>query len=350
MGEASGTHINLQAHLNSSLPSERQALGNNIIPTLLGSIGHISTILRDAHSVSQVGSSNAFGDEQLNVDVLCEKAVRDALAQCPCIVTASSEEDPIETPVRYKGASDAPQGPSRGSGETYTVAFDPLDGSSIIAANWTIGTIIGIWDGSSALHQNPRKRQVAAILGVCGPRATAIVAIRLPGQEGICFEVAISGLPDEAREAAAMYVSNVGLEFSPSRSIKTRYFAPANLRVAASDPKYLALINHYIKEQYTLRYSGGLVPDVVHMLIKGHGVFINPVSNGSKPKLRKLYELFPVALVIECTGGKAVNADDGKPVLDQQVADVEERGGLFCGTTEEVDFVIDALLYDRLKP
>ncbi|KPI38875.1 Sedoheptulose-1,7-bisphosphatase, chloroplastic [Cyphellophora attinorum] len=325
MGQESGAYRALDAHLDSILPPERQTLGNSVIPTLLSSIGCISTILRHAHSVSQVGSSNAFGDEQLNVDVLCEKAVRDALTQCPSIVTASSEEDPVERPVQGETTTDKSQSPPQRSGETYTIAFDPLDGSSIIAANWTIGTIIGIWTVTrlfTKIHAKARSRRFLAF------------ADREPVQLS----------PFVCRNGRRKVILNTDIRFTPEASVKTRYFAPANLRAAASDSKYLALVNHHIKEQYTLRYSGGLVPDVVHMLVKGHGVFINPVSKASKPKLRKLYELFPVALVIECAGGKAVNADDGEPVLNQEVADVEERGGFVCGTSEEVDFVVKTLV------
>ena len=329
----------LTTHLRTLLPDQRTALRDNIIPTILASVAKISTLLRSAHSVSQVGSSNAFGDEQLNVDVLSEQAVRDALAQCSSIVTASSEEDPVERDLS------AGRHQQESGKETYTVAFDPLDGSSIIAANWTIGTIIGIWDGSSALHQTPAKRQIAAILGVCGPRTTAIVALRLPEwQRGVCFEVGISDNPTSGHEQLEMKILRPDVTFDSPATVKTRCFAPANLRAAAKDPKYLALVNHYIKDQYTLRYSGGLVPDVVHALTKGHGVYISPVSGESKPKLRKLYELCPVALIVECAGGKAVDAVSGKGILKDEVGDVEERGGLICGNKEEVDFVVRELL------
>ena len=50
--------------------------------------------------------------------------------------------------------------------EQYTVAFDPLDGSSIISTNWTVGAIFGIWDGPTAIGQDPVEKQIGAVLGV----------------------------------------------------------------------------------------------------------------------------------------------------------------------------------------
>ena len=135
---------------------------------------------------------------------------------------------------------------------------------------------------------------------------------------------------------------------------RTRYFAPANLRAAAEDEAYAALVAHFIQQRYTLRYSGGLVPDVVHALVKGHGVYVSPVprtnntsSSSSPAKLRRLFELLPLALVVECAGGRAVDPGDGCDVLARGVEDINERAGLVCGVAEDVEFVIKALCGDK---
>lgn len=319
----------LSRHLQSVLPSEdRASLRTEVLPALLNAITAIGKTLRSAQKVSLAGTANAFGDDQLNVDVLAENLVRDAIAKCGTIVTASSEEDPVE-----KSSGTASSG-----SEKYTVAFDPLDGSSIIAPNWTVGTILGIWDGVSAVDQAPAEKQIAAVLGVYGPRTTAIVALRLPGASPICFEI---GLDDEGEAAYEIVRSEVRFASPP---FKTRYFAPANLRAAAEDERYLTLVNRYIRDKYTLRYSGGLVPDLVHALVKGNGVYLSPVTAASKPKLRKLYELFPVSLIIECAGGKAVDPVDGTRVLDKAAGHCDEKAGLVCGTADEVDTAIATLV------
>jgi sedoheptulose-bisphosphatase len=324
------TPTSFSSFIQSILPdASRSALANEVLPQLLQTLPHIAHALRTT-AVSQAGSANTFGDDQLNVDVLAENLIRDTIAKCPAIVTASSEEDPVEKNSR---------GDSAPATEEYTVAFDPLDGSSIIGPNWTVGTIIGIWDGSTALSEStaPRSQQVAAILGVLGPRTTAVVAVRVPGSGAApaCFEVGV----DDGGEISVVR-PQVLLDSQP----KTRYFAPANMRAAAENERYLDLINYYIANKYTLRYSGGLVPDVFHALVKGHGVYTSPVTSKSPAKLRRLYELAPIALIVECAGGAAIDSADGSHVLDKPIRDTDERGGLVCGNKDEVELVRSKLL------
>jgi sedoheptulose-bisphosphatase len=334
--ESGPTFIHLAEHLRSLVPSDgRVQLCTSVLPVLVDSISAIAQVLEVSQQVSLAGTSNAFGDEQLNVDVSAENIVRAALATCPSVSTASSEEEPIERPA-WEGQFES--NPAAVTSEQYTVAFDPLDGSSIIAANWTVGTIIGVWDGRSALHQLPAEKMVASVLGVYGSRTTVIVALRVPGIKPACFEL---GLTNDDFGNILLVRPEVRLADPP---FKTRYFAPANLRAAAENPKYLDLITHYVQKKYTLRYSGGLVPDIAHMLVKNHGIYVSPVTAASKAKLRRLYELYPVALIIECAGGTAIDPADGRDILARALEDCDERAGLVCGTKEEVEFVKQSLL------
>ncbi|KAK1755489.1 fructose-1,6-bisphosphatase [Echria macrotheca] len=326
--------------LLTSLVPSRPDLTTSILPSLLTALSTIASSLRTAQNVSPTSTTNTFGDAQLNVDILAESALRAALSQCPSAHTASSEEDPIERPIHDDAANH-----TTSNSETYTIAFDPLDGSSIIAPNWTVGTIIGIWDGPTALNAPPRENQVAAVLGVYGPRTTAIIAIRFhqSQEEGQVIEL---GLTD----SGGWEIIRPLVHFLPSDSeseTEPKYFAPANLRAASEDPRYMRLVTNYIEKRYTLRYSGGLVPDVVHALVKGQGVYLSPVTASSKAKLRRLYELCPLALVVECAGGRAVDPTDGRDVLDRPVGGCDERGGLVCGTPEEVEFAMGVLLGEK---
>lgn len=328
----------LTSHFQGLAPADGSysELFSSVLPAVIDAIGEIASSLSTAHRVSLAGTANTFGDDQLNVDVAAELVLRNTLAaKCPSVVTASSEEDPVEKAVHAAAA--APK-----SEQCYTVAFDPLDGSSIIAPNWTVGTILGIWEGATAIGR-PAEKQVAAVLGVYGPRTTAIVAIRLPGaasSSSICLEIGL-GQGQQASQNSEVLRSNVKLAAAP---FKTRYFAPANLRAAAQDERYMGLVNGYIQQGYTLRYSGGLVPDVVHALVKGHGVYVSPVTAQSKAKLRRLFELFPIALIVECAGGLAVDPADGSRILDRVLEGTDERAGLVCGTAEDVEKVKKALL------
>lgn len=334
--------VSLASHLEALAPKDgsRAELFGSVIPAVIDAVGEIARALQKAHRVSPAGTANTFGDDQLNVDVAAEDILRRTFAaRCASVVTASSEEDPVEKPVAHDGAGVA----AANTAERYAVAFDPLDGSSIIAPNWTVGTILGVWDGPTAVGRAPDEGQVAAVLGVYGPRTTAVVAVRIPGAGNrpvtSCFEVGLDG--EGLSRGAEVLQSSVRLDAPP---FKTRYFAPANLRAAAQDPRYMALVSGYISEGYTLRYSGGLVPDVVHALVKGHGVYVSPVTAQSRAKLRRLYELFPVALIVEAAGGKAVDPTDGGRILDVVLQGTDERAGLVCGTAGEVDKVREALL------
>ncbi|KAK7719807.1 hypothetical protein SLS64_001988 [Diaporthe eres] len=336
--------VSLASHLEALTPQDgsRAELFGSVIPAVIDAVGEIAKALQKAHRVSLAGTANTFGDDQLNVDVAAEEILRNTIAaQCASIVTASSEEDPVERPVDHSSGETA-AGAAAGAAERYTVAFDPLDGSSIIAPNWTVGTILGVWDGATAVGRAPDEGQVAAVLGVYGPRTTAVVAVRIPGSDApsaTCFEIGLGG--DGSSRDAEVLRPAVRLDAPP---FKTRYFAPANLRAAGQDARYGALVSGYIAEGYTLRYSGGLVPDVVHALVKGHGVYVSPVTAQSKAKLRRLYELFPVALIVEAAGGKAIDPTDGRRILDAVLQGTDERAGLACGTAEEVDKVRQALV------
>lgn len=94
----------MQGQLEQLLPSlGRPDLCNSVLPALLDSISSIAQTLRQSHQVALAGTANAFGDDQLNVDVLAEKLVRQALANCPSVVAASSEEEPIEQHMGRQG-------------------------------------------------------------------------------------------------------------------------------------------------------------------------------------------------------------------------------------------------------
>lgn len=77
-----------------------------------------------------------------------------------------------------------------------------------------------------------------------------------------------------------------------------KLFAPGNLRATFDNPAYQRLINFYLGEKYTLRYTGGMVPDVFQILVKEKGVFTNVTSPTTKAKLRILFEVAPLALLV----------------------------------------------------
>ena len=75
-------------------------------------------------------------------------------------------------------------------------------------------------------------------------------------------------------------------------------FSPGNLRATFDNAAYERLLSHYIGEKYTLRYTGGMVPDVFQIIVKEKGVFTNVTSPSTKAKLRILFEVAPLGLLV----------------------------------------------------
>jgi sedoheptulose-bisphosphatase len=126
-------------------------------------------------------------------------------------------------------------------------------------------------------------------------------------------------------------------------SSKAKTFAPGNLRATYDNEKYKSLVNYWIDNKYTLRYSGGLVPDIYHILIKGEGVLSNASSVNAKAKLRLLFECAPIALIIEAAGGASCVcptevAEPCEPVsiLSILATDIDKRIGVCFGSIDEV--------------
>lgn len=162
---------------------------------------------------------------------------------------------------------------------------------------------------------------VAAIITVYGPRTTIYVAA--DGLDGV-LEATLCGEQDTTWRVTGC--------MKEMRDVKL--FAPANLRCTQDNEGYERLIQYYMKEKYTLRYTGGMVPDVTQLLVKGGGVFTSPVSKHAPAKLRLLYEALPVAFVIEKAGGRT--SDGGASLLRRRVQTCDERTAVCFGSEQEV--------------
>ena len=128
--------------------------------------------------------------------------------------------------------------------------------------------------------------------------------------------------------------------------------APGNLRATNDNPDYDALVKHWIQERYTLGYSGGMVPDVYHMLAKAGGVFSNVSSTKARAKLRLLYEVAPIGLLVECAGGMTTHESEDISVLDLVIDDLDKRLGVCFGSEGEVQiykqFMFNEVIEQRM--
>ena len=92
-----------------------------------------------------------------------------------------------------------------------------------------------------------------------------------------------------------------------------------------------------MEKRYTLRYTGGLVPDVYQQFTKKQGIFCNPTSERSPAKLRLAFEAAPFGLLVEKAGGKTSDGITGGSILDVQINAVDQRTPLCLGSANEVD-------------
>jgi fructose-1,6-bisphosphatase I len=257
------------------------------------------------------GSSNQFGEEQLKLDVLSNEIIKGELCESRLVHSYASEEEAVLQEL----ITDAP----------FTVVFDPLDGSSLVDCNLAIGSIFGIYKRNDLIGHKPRE-QIAALYLVYGPRTTLVYCA--------------------GKGVHAFFLNEVGEFILLQRNLTMRdevkTYAPGNLRAVVDTPAYRKMMNTWLDEGITLRYSGGMVPDIHHILIKGAGIFTN--IGGSKyplGKLRLLFECGPFAFIMEEAGGSA--SDGHKAILDINIHDVDQRTPIIIGAKKEVKRVSKVL-------
>jgi len=285
----------------------------SMVKELLDACVKITEALR-VNLVTVNDASNAFGDRQLTVDVIADDLLWDLAKSSKLVCEASSEEEPEIVKTNPDGQ--------------YVLCWDPLDGSSIVDNNWAVGTIVGVWDKSTGLIGATGRDQVMSLVALYGPRTTVFMTMDDgvyeftlgPGQQWICSREKIEIKKD------------------------CKIFAPANLRAAQEVEGYAKLVDHYMTNRYTLRYSGGLVPDVCQQFTKLQGVFTNPTSKASPAKLRLAFEAAPFGRLVEMAGGKTSDGVSGNSVLDMKIEAVDQRTALAIGSANEVDRFNDTVL------
>jgi sedoheptulose-bisphosphatase len=289
-----------------------------VLKDMLDVCADITEALRTA-LVTVEGSTNIFGDSQLSVDVIADKLIWDAVRKSTVIREGASEEDPI---VRNVDES--------GEGE-FTVCWDPLDGSSIVDNNWAVGTLMGIWPKSTGLIGATGRDQVSSLVALYGPRTTVLVALD-DGTYEFTYGASIEDSSMNANKDEAWICSRQKIQIQQDCKI----FSPANLRAAQDLPGYRTLVDYFMEHRYTLRYTGGLVPDVYQQFTKTQGIFCNPTSERSPAKLRLAFEAAPFGLLVEKSGGLTSDGVAGGSILDVPIHAVDQRTPLCLGSANEV--------------
>ncbi len=278
------------------------------------SVKYINFSLR-AGNTGKNQSQNASGEDQLKLDVMADSIIMDELKKSELAALVISEEQ--DKALNFP----APRG-------TFSVSYDPLDGSSLVDANLAIGSIFGIWEGDQLMGTTGRKKMIASCYAVYGPRVIFVIAVKGKGAHQF-----------ELNDVGEFILVEETLHIEPD----SKYFSPGNLRATAGNEKYLALVQSWIAEKRTLRYSGGMVPDIHHILSKSEGIFSYPRDQKHEHgKLRLLFECAPFSLVAEEAGGTSLD-QEGTPVLDIEITDPHQRTPIFIGSKNDVEKSIATL-------
>ena len=246
-------------------------------------------------------SENSTGDVQLKLDIQSDQIIEEIFSKVPNIKAIVSEEQDEILNLNKDGE--------------YLIAYDPLDGSSLVDVNLSVGSIYGIYK-----NEFNAKNIVASVYVVFGPRVEMVVTTN---------DVKMYRLLN----GEFKFIQNIKL------NEKGKLNAPGSTQNCWA-PFHKQLIDDIFNDGYRLRYSGGMVPDLHQILLKGGGLFSYPgTSDKPKGKLRQLFEVFPFALVYEKAGGAAV--DGYKRVLEVETSHIHDTTPCFFGSKNEINRVLE---------
>ena len=277
----------------------------------LVSRGHLADVLGSA------GTGNVQGEEQKQLDVLANDELMAMAKASGVVAAAASEEEDHARPI----AADAP----------YLLLFDPLDGSSNIDVNVSIGTIFSVLParaGEDAFLQTGRN-QIAAGYCVYGPQTTLVLTLGV----GVAAFTMDPPTGQFVQTGANIRIPEKTKEFAINMSNMRHWDDP----VRAYIDECLAGDAGPRGKNFNMRWIASMVADVHRVLSRG-GVFMYPWDRrepNKAGKLRLMYEANPMSLIIEQAGGKSF---DGKQqILDVQPTGLHQRVSVMLGSKEEVE-------------
>jgi fructose-1,6-bisphosphatase I len=307
-----------------------------------GATGELSKLLHDLSLAAKVislevnkaglvdiigftGDNNVHGEQVKKLDVFAHDMMVKAMDHGGhlCVMASEEEEDIVPIPKEFNIGK-------------YVLLFDPLDGSSNIDANISIGTIFSIYrrvtpDGTPGTMKDclqPGIKQVAAGYIVYGS-STMLVYTAGAGVHGFTLDPAfgefILSHPNiQTPKKSKIYSINEG---------NYLYWHPGLKKYI----KYLQDENKESNRPYSARYIGSMVADIHRNLLYG-GIFMYPAdSRNPNGKLRLQYECNPMAFIVEQAGGRASNGK--KRIMEIQPEKLHQRVPIFIGSEEDVKIV-----------
>jgi len=271
---------------------------NDIFEAIQKTAKRIKTAI-DVKDIGYSQQENSSGETQLQLDIQCDMIIEEEFSKINCINTIASEEKEKEMQLHKDGK--------------YFIAYDPLDGSSLVDVNLSVGSIFGIYENAFSA-----KNMVASCYVVFGPRVEMVFA----------------------HNKVKMYLlQNDDFEFVKEIRLNEKGKLNAPGGTQQNWPSYhKEMVDSFFAEGYRLRYSGGMVPDLHQLLLKGGGLFSYPATS-DKPdgKLRKLFEVFPFAFVYEKAGGEAIDGKNDLMSLDHK--HIHDTSPCFFGSKYEISRV-----------
>ncbi|WRF62143.1 class 1 fructose-bisphosphatase [Helicobacter pylori] len=267
-----------------------------IISLLEKGVKKAQEILEKPDAGSYTKLENSSGDTPIKADLALDKFLEENFLSLENIKSVFSEEK--ETPVTKENGS-------------YLIAYDPLDGSSVMEANFLVGTIIGIYE-----KDYKAQNLVASLYVVFGHKIELVVALDKVYRYAF-YQNKFHFIETIVLENKGKIVASGGNQKDFSLGLKKA-------------------LEGFFAENYRLRYSGSMVADVHHVLVKKGGMFSYP-----QKKLRKLFEVFPLALMVEKAKGEAFYFDKGvkKRLLEQSVENYHEKSECYLASPHEAQIL-----------
>ncbi|WP_033620696.1 class 1 fructose-bisphosphatase [Helicobacter pylori] len=267
-----------------------------IINLLEKGVKKAQEILEKPDAGSYTKLENSSGDTPIKADLALDKFLEENFLSLENIKSVFSEEK--ETPVTKENGS-------------YLIAYDPLDGSSVMEANFLVGTIIGVYE-----KDYKAQNLVASLYVVFGHKIELVVALEEVYRYAF-YQNKFHFIETIVLENKGKIVASGGNQKDFSLGLKKA-------------------LEGFFAENYRLRYSGSMVADVHHVLVKKGGMFSYP-----QKKLRKLFEVFPLALMVEKAKGEAFYFDKGvkKRLLEQGVGSYHEKSECYLASPHEAQIL-----------
>lgn len=293
----------------------------SVVASMAAASAEIGAVLRLAPIAGQTGlagHTNVQGEAQKTLDVLSNDIVLKHLAANANVSILVSEELDEAVHMENQGR--------------YMVATDPLDGSSNLDVNVTVGTIFSVLGVDPAKPDLLQKgsAQLAAGYAAYGPATSLVLTF---GTGTSVFTLDSSGQFVLTLDSVKVPVASGEYAINTARE---RFWDKATLAYVTEN---VAGETGAAGKRYNMRWVGSMVADIHRILMRG-GIFLYPLDSETVSKggrLRLLYEANPMALLIEAAGGKSTTGHER--ILDVQPTGIHQRVPVILGSAEEVSRV-----------